>query len=102
MNPMIHGGRPIEILLVEDCTDEAELTMESLKDGQVRNRIHWVQDGESPGLKALHEEEASQLAALDSQERAEIEKVRQRYSEERKRIQQAFQQRRHSLEIGKK
>jgi len=46
MHPIINGGKPIEILLVEDCTDEAELTMQSLKDGRVRNRIHWVEDGE--------------------------------------------------------
>lgn len=47
MNPlMINGGNPIEILLVEDSVDEAELTMESLRDGRVRNRIHWVEDGE--------------------------------------------------------
>ena len=46
MHPIINGGKPIEILLVEDCRDEAELTMHSLKDGRVRNRIHWVEDGE--------------------------------------------------------
>jgi chemotaxis family two-component system response regulator Rcp1 len=46
MVPLINGGKPIEILLVEDCVDEAELTMESLSDGRVRNRIHWVEDGE--------------------------------------------------------
>jgi two-component system, chemotaxis family, response regulator Rcp1 len=46
MNSIINGGRPIEILLVEDCTDEAQLTMESLKDGRLRNRVHWVEDGE--------------------------------------------------------
>src|SRR5438445_479494 len=46
MNPIFNGGKPIEILLVEDNADEAELTMTSLKDGRVRNRIHWVEDGE--------------------------------------------------------
>jgi two-component system, chemotaxis family, response regulator Rcp1 len=46
MYPIINGGKPIEILLVEDCRDEAELTMESFRDGKVRNRIHWVEDGE--------------------------------------------------------
>src|SRR5262249_7511327 len=30
----------------EDCRDEAELTMQSLADGRVRNRVHWVEDGE--------------------------------------------------------
>jgi len=42
----INGGKPIEILLVEDTADEAELTMETLQDGRIRNRVHWVQDGE--------------------------------------------------------
>jgi CheY-like chemotaxis protein len=46
MFSLINGGKPIEILLVEDCADEAELTIESLRDGRVRNRIHWVEDGE--------------------------------------------------------
>jgi len=40
------GGWPIEILLVEDSVDEAQLTMEVLREGRIRNRIHWVEDGE--------------------------------------------------------
>jgi chemotaxis family two-component system response regulator Rcp1 len=40
------GARPIEILLVEDAIDEAELTMETLREGRVSNRVHWVEDGE--------------------------------------------------------
>src|SRR5262245_39019132 len=44
--PMIHRGKPIEVLLVEDCRDEAELTIDSLREGRVRNRVHWVEDGE--------------------------------------------------------
>jgi len=46
MNPIIRGGRPIEILLVEDSVNEAELTMDVLRNGRVRNRVHWVEDGE--------------------------------------------------------
>src|SRR5216110_1779397 len=46
MNVMIPSGRPIEILLVEDSADSAEMTMDALRDGRVRNRIHWVKDGE--------------------------------------------------------
>jgi two-component system, chemotaxis family, response regulator Rcp1 len=46
MIPLPNGGKPIEILLVEDEVDQAELTMESLRDGRVRNRVHWVEDGE--------------------------------------------------------
>jgi CheY-like chemotaxis protein len=46
MNLMNLGGRPIEILLVEDVTEEAELTMDVLRSGRVRNRVHRVEDGE--------------------------------------------------------
>jgi len=53
MHPLLNGGKPIEILLVEDCVDEAELTMEALRDGRVRNRIHWVEDGEE-AMAFLH------------------------------------------------
>ena len=38
-------GRPIEILLVEDNSDEASLTMETLKEGRVRNNITLLEDG---------------------------------------------------------
>jgi len=46
MSAMMVGGRPIEILLVEDNSDEAGMTMETLRDGRVRNKVHWVEDGE--------------------------------------------------------
>jgi two-component system, chemotaxis family, response regulator Rcp1 len=46
MSLMNLGGRPIEILLVEDVTEEADLTMEVLRSGRVRNRVHRVEDGE--------------------------------------------------------
>jgi two-component system, chemotaxis family, response regulator Rcp1 len=46
MSMLISGARPIEVLLVEDSVEEAEMTMEALRDGRVRNRIHWVEDGE--------------------------------------------------------
>jgi CheY-like chemotaxis protein len=41
-----NGGQPIEILLVEDEAEPAETTMDALRDGRVRNRVHWVEDGE--------------------------------------------------------
>jgi CheY-like chemotaxis protein len=45
--PLVRAAvKPIEILLVEDNQDEAELTMETLREGRVRNRVHWVEDGE--------------------------------------------------------
>jgi two-component system, chemotaxis family, response regulator Rcp1 len=46
MNLTTTFGRPIEILLAEDNSDEAEMTIEALHQGRVRNRIHWVKDGE--------------------------------------------------------
>ncbi len=46
MNIAIPKGRPIEILLVEDSPEEAQLTMDALQEGRVSNRIHWVEDGE--------------------------------------------------------
>jgi CheY-like chemotaxis protein len=43
---LIRGLRPIEILLVEDTADEADWTMVALREGRVRNRVHWVEDGD--------------------------------------------------------
>lgn len=40
-------GRPIEILLVEDNPGDAELTVEALRQGKVRNQMHLVEDGEA-------------------------------------------------------
>lgn len=41
-----HGrGEPIEILLVEDEPEHAEMTMEALSKGKLRNRISHVNDG---------------------------------------------------------
>jgi chemotaxis family two-component system response regulator Rcp1 len=50
--PMTHSSyaKPIEILLVEDSPDDACLTIETLKDGKVRNHVSHVEDGE----EALH------------------------------------------------
>jgi CheY-like chemotaxis protein len=39
-------GRPIEVLVVEDSPEEAQLTMDALQEGQVSKRLHWVEDGE--------------------------------------------------------
>jgi CheY-like chemotaxis protein len=44
MNNHAHG-EPIEILLVEDTRDDADLTMGALKEGRVRNRVTLVEDG---------------------------------------------------------
>jgi CheY-like chemotaxis protein len=45
----------IEILLVEDTESDAERTLAALRDGKVRNRVIWVQDGEQ-ALDYLHQE----------------------------------------------
>jgi two-component system, chemotaxis family, response regulator Rcp1 len=46
-NPMMNAadGAPIEILLVEDNPDDADLTLDALRDGKVRNRVTVVEDG---------------------------------------------------------
>jgi len=38
-------GEPIEILLVEDSPDDAEMTIEALRGGRLQNRIVHVEDG---------------------------------------------------------
>src|SRR3954451_23773351 len=43
--PNSHRGEPIEVLLVEDSPDDADLTIDALRDGRVRNRITHVEDG---------------------------------------------------------
>jgi len=47
--------KPIEILLVDDDPDEAELTMATLRQGRVANRVLWVEDGEE-ALAVLRQE----------------------------------------------
>jgi len=47
MPVIINGGKPVELLLVEDAAADAELTMDTLTGGRISNlRVHWVQDGE--------------------------------------------------------
>src|SRR5438477_1220351 len=38
-------GRPIDILLVEDNPGDVRLTIEGLKEGKVRNKLHVARDG---------------------------------------------------------
>ncbi len=40
-------GVPIEILLVEDNPDDADNTMDALREGRVRNNVSLVEDGEA-------------------------------------------------------
>ncbi|MEH2153239.1 hypothetical protein [Nostoc sp.] len=39
--------RPIEVLLVEDSSSDANLTIKSFLNAQIANNLHWVEDGES-------------------------------------------------------
>ena len=43
--PNAHRGEPIEILLVEDSPDDADLTIDALRDGRVRNHVTHLEDG---------------------------------------------------------
>jgi CheY-like chemotaxis protein len=52
MSAFFTGAREIQILLVEDVADEAERTMEVLREGRVRNQVHWV-GGDSGGEEAI-------------------------------------------------
>ena len=52
--PAIADAEAIEILLVEDTEADARRTMDALRDGRVRNRVIWVQDGEQ-ALDLLHQ-----------------------------------------------
>ena len=36
----------VEILLVEDNTEDAEMTLRALRRNNLGNRVHWVKDGE--------------------------------------------------------
>ena len=42
---LANGGRPIEILLVEDNLGDVRLTIESLRETKVRNNLHVAKDG---------------------------------------------------------
>jgi CheY-like chemotaxis protein len=52
MSTFFSGGREIQILLVEDVPDEAERTMDVLREGRVRNQVHWV-GGDRGGEEAI-------------------------------------------------
>jgi len=54
IEPRIADPEAIEILLVEDTESDARRTMDALRDGKVRNRVVWVQDGEQ-ALDLLHQ-----------------------------------------------
>ncbi len=43
---MIHPGKLVEILLVEDNPGDVRLTMEALKEGKIRNALSVARDGQ--------------------------------------------------------
>ena len=43
--PKSEGGKPVEILLVEDNPGDVRLTMEAIREGKVRNNLHVAEDG---------------------------------------------------------
>ncbi len=47
--------KPIEILMIEDSAGDAELMLDFLEQSKVKNRIHWVRDGEA-AMAFLHRE----------------------------------------------
>lgn len=46
MSRTIYSIKPIDILLVEDEDDAAEITMDTLREGRVHNQVHRVEDGD--------------------------------------------------------
>ena len=54
----------IEILLVEDSAEDAEMTLRALRKNNLANRVHWVKDGEE-ALQYLFSSEAPKLVMLD-------------------------------------
>jgi CheY-like chemotaxis protein len=46
----MNNKKPVEILLVEDNPDDAEVTLRALKKGNFGNNVEWIKDG----AEALH------------------------------------------------
>ena len=59
-------GRALEILLIEDSDEDAELTIRALRQGRITNAVHRVVDGEQ-ALQVLFGEErvSPKLVLLD-------------------------------------
>jgi len=39
-------GKPVDILLVEDNPDHAEITLKALKQNNILNEVYWISDGQ--------------------------------------------------------
>ena len=59
------GGRPIEILLVEDNPGDVRLTIEGLEEGKVHNNLHVARDGEEAMAFLRQEGEHAQAVRPD-------------------------------------
>ena len=58
-----HGGRPIEILLIEDNPGDIRLTLEALKESRIYNRVSVVEDG-NQARRYLHQSPRSESAPM--------------------------------------
>jgi CheY-like chemotaxis protein len=53
--PAFNPLNPLEVLLVEDSRDDADLMMDALQEGTLSLRVSWVEDGEE-AMAFLHRE----------------------------------------------
>ena len=58
------GMDQLEILLVEDSAEDAEMTLRALRKNNLANRVHWVKDG-AEALEYLLNSQAPKLVMLD-------------------------------------
>src|SRR5919204_5647010 len=58
------GMDPLEILLVEDSAEDAEMTLRALRKNNLANRVHWVKDG-AEALEYLFNSQTPKLVMLD-------------------------------------
>jgi two-component system, response regulator len=54
----------VEILLVEDSAEDAEMTLRALRKNHLANRVHWVKDG-AEALEFVFGSQAPKLVMLD-------------------------------------
>ena len=78
---------------VKSLREKFEADLKPLQD----QRTQLVEEGQSPDLKSLNEQEAGQIADIDTREKADIDGVRKKYDDEKKQIRDSFAQKRHDL-----
>jgi len=62
--PAVNLKRPVEILLVEDSPDDADLMVEALKEGMLAHHVTHLEDGEQ-AIDHLRQAAAPDLILLD-------------------------------------